>query len=215
MKPTPVKMEKIKILYVDDEVENLTGFKFVFRKEYKIFLASSAREALEVLENQPENDPIQLVLSDQRMPKMTGVQLLEVVAKKYPKTIRMVVTGYADIDVVMSAINKGGVFRYISKPWEKQDLQEAIDEALLTYRLREENEKLLHDVCESERKMMMLLGNIPGMAYRSYAGDDWKTLFASNGCVELFGYTARSLQRGKSCITNSFCPSSKMKSEQR
>jgi response regulator RpfG family c-di-GMP phosphodiesterase len=96
-------MEKIKLLYVDDEVENLTGFKFVFRKKYKILLASSGKEALQVLEDQPEDNPIQLVLSDQKTPKMTGVQLLEIVAKKYPKAIRMVVTGYADIDVVISA----------------------------------------------------------------------------------------------------------------
>jgi PAS domain S-box-containing protein len=122
--------------------------------------------------------------------------MLRIVAEKYPNMIRLVVTGYADIDVVMSAINHGGVFRYISKPWEKDDLQKAIDEALVTYRLREENEKLLHDVCESERKMGILLGNIPGMAYRSYAGDNWKTLFASNGCYDLFGYTSEEFTTG-------------------
>jgi PAS domain S-box-containing protein len=68
---------------------------------------------------------------------------------------------------------------------------------LLTYRLREENEQLLHDISLSERRMRMLLGSIPGMAYRSYTGDDWKTLLASDGFSELFSYTADEFVEGK------------------
>ncbi|MFT5619456.1 MAG: PAS domain S-box-containing protein [Arenicella sp.] len=68
---------------------------------------------------------------------------------------------------------------------------------MLTYRLREENEQLLHDISLSERRMRMLLGSIPGMAYRSYTGDDWKTLLASDGFSELFGYTADEFVEGK------------------
>lgn len=195
-------MKKVKMLYVDDEVENLTGFRIVFRKDYDIQLASSAKEGLEILENQQAENPFQLVLTDQRMPKMTGVEMLKIVAEKYPKTIGIVVTGYADIDAVMSAINHGGVFRYISKPWEKDDLKEAIDEALVIYKLREENEILIRNLKTSEESMRSLLANIPGMAYKSSSGKNWKTYFASEGCFDLFGFTAEKFMEGKVSYTD-------------
>lgn len=179
------------ILYVDDEPENLTGFKFVFRKTYEILLANSGQEALTLLkERKEQGKPIQLVISDQRMPKMRGVDLLEQVALNYPDTMRMIVTGYSDMEAVMDAINKGGAFRYLTKPWDADQLSEAIEQALQTYRLRVENAHLVVELSESERKLSTLLSNLPGMAFRCEMSHSRPILFASDGCYDLTGYHA-------------------------
>lgn len=181
--------QRARILYVDDEPENLTGFKFVFRKSYDIFLANSGAEALDLLAEKNQNgEPIQLVITDQRMPKMQGVDLLEQVAKNYPDTMRMIVTGYSDMEAVMDAINKGGAFRYLTKPWEPEHLTEAIEQALQTYRLRVENAHLVVELRESERKLTTLLGNLQGMAFRSVMNDKRSMLFASDGAYYITGY---------------------------
>lgn len=187
-KKTP---DKARILYVDDEPENLTGFKFVFRKTYDIFLANSGAEALELLEEKAaNNEPVQLVITDQRMPKMRGVELLEQIGKRFPDTIRMIVTGYSDMEAVMDAINKGGAFRYMTKPWDPEHLTEAIEQALQTYRLRVENAHLVVELRESERKLSTLLSNLPGMAFRCVMTHERPILFASDGCYDLTGYHA-------------------------
>ncbi|MGB0524112.1 MAG: sigma 54-interacting transcriptional regulator [Flammeovirgaceae bacterium] len=183
--------QRARILYVDDEPENLTGFKFVFRKAYEIYLANSGAEALEILAEKTSNgQPIQLVITDQRMPKMRGVDLLEQVALNYPDTMRMIVTGYSDMEAVMDAINKGGAFRYLTKPWEPEHLTEAIEQALQTYRLRVENAHLVIELKESERKLTTLLGNLQGMAFRSIMNRQRSILFTSDGCYDLTGYHA-------------------------
>lgn len=118
--------KKIKVLYVDDEPNNLFSFKAAFRFDYEIFLANNAKEALTKLE---ENQDISVILSDQKMPEQTGVEFFEEIRVKYPNPIRILITGYADIESVIGAINRGHVFRYIKKPWTDVDVQSAIDEA--------------------------------------------------------------------------------------
>jgi signal transduction histidine kinase len=127
------------ILYVDDEESNLRIFKSSFRRHYTIFTAVSGKEGLEVLEN---ND-IQLVISDQKMPEMTGVEFLERVAENYPNTVRIILTAYSDTEDIMRAINKCGIFRYLVKPWNKDEMLLTIDKALETYSLRTENRQLV------------------------------------------------------------------------
>ena len=128
------------ILYVDDEESNLRIFKSSFRRHYKIFTAVSGREGLELLEN---ND-IQLVISDQKMPEMTGVEFLERVAERFPNTVRIILTAYSDTEDIMRAINKCGIFRYLVKPWNKDEMLLTIDKALETYSLRTENRQLVN-----------------------------------------------------------------------
>ena len=96
------------ILYVDDEVNNLNAFKAAFRRDYRILLANSGAEALEILQDKP----VHIVIADQRMPEMTGSEFLEKVRREFPKPIRMILTGFSDISAVIRAINEGGVFRY-------------------------------------------------------------------------------------------------------
>ncbi len=135
--------EKIKILYVDDEINNLNSFKASYRLHYQILLADSVDKAIEIVENEPD---IVTILSDQRMPGKSGVEFFETIRYKYPKPVRILITGYTDIEDVVSAINKGHIFRYIRKPWVESDILSAIEESHKYYLahslLQERNESL-------------------------------------------------------------------------
>ena len=120
------KQEKIKVLYVDDEINNLTGFKASFRMNYNIMVAVNATDAMEHLNSNPD---IRVILCDQRMPGKTGVQFFDEIRSRYPKPIRILLTGYTDIDSVIDSINLGNIFRYIKKPWTDADIVGAINEA--------------------------------------------------------------------------------------
>jgi sensor histidine kinase YesM len=126
------------ILYVDDERQNLIAFKAAFRMHYKVHIAGSGAEALDVL----SKEPIHIVVTDQRMPEMTGVQLLEQVLERFPNTIRMVLTGYSDMAAIVDAINKGSIYYYISKPWKEDELKLIFDKSLENKALRDDNEVL-------------------------------------------------------------------------
>jgi two-component system, sensor histidine kinase and response regulator len=117
---------KIKVLYIDDEQNNLNGFKAAFRLEYTIFIALNIEEAYEHLR---KNTDIGVILCDQRMPDKTGDQFFEEMREQFPNPIRMLITGYADIESVIDAVNKGHIFRYIKKPWTDTDIRSAIEEA--------------------------------------------------------------------------------------
>jgi signal transduction histidine kinase len=117
--------EKLKILYIDDEPDNLSGFKANFRTEYRILLAENTVQAMEHLEKNPD---IRVIFCDQRMPGKTGVEFLEEIRRDFPLPIRILITAYADIEAVIAAINRGHIFRYIRKPWIVQDIISAIEE---------------------------------------------------------------------------------------
>jgi sensor histidine kinase YesM len=126
------------ILYLDDERDNLIAFKAVFRRYFTVYLANNATEALEIL----ETTPVDLVISDQRMPGATGVEFLEMVYQRYPRIIRMILTGYSDIQAIVDAINKGKIYYYLTKPWKFEDMKLVFDNALETFSLRRRNEQL-------------------------------------------------------------------------
>jgi len=134
--------DKISILYVDDEENNLFSFKATFRIKYQVFTAISGDEALKILENKP----IQIIITDQRMPEMTGVEFLEKVLVKYPDPMRILLTGYADMGAVVDAVNKGKIFHYLAKPWNEEELDMTIIRAYEKYlekvELKDMNEKL-------------------------------------------------------------------------
>ncbi|HEY1025062.1 MAG TPA: hybrid sensor histidine kinase/response regulator [Sphingobacteriaceae bacterium] len=118
--------EKIKILYVDDEANNLIGFKASFRMDYVVFTATNTDEAKAHLEKHPD---IRIVFCDQRMPGKTGVEFFEEVRSEFPLPIRMLITGYTDVEAVIEAINRGHIFRYVKKPWTDADIKSAIEES--------------------------------------------------------------------------------------
>lgn len=117
--------KKIKVLYIDDEQNNLNGFKATFRFDYNVLIATTTAIAKQYLKDNPD---IRIILCDQRMPDQTGVQFFEEIRNEFPTPIRMLITGYTDIESVIDAINRGNIFRYIKKPWTDSDIQSAIEE---------------------------------------------------------------------------------------
>ncbi len=123
----------IKILYLDDEVNNLLSFKSTFRREYDIFTATTAAEGMRVL-NEHE---IHVIIADQRMPRTTGVEFFDIVRAAFPDPIRILLTGYSDIEAIIGAINNGEIYRYIKKPWDVNELKNAIRNAYEIYITRQ------------------------------------------------------------------------------
>ncbi|HUX84777.1 MAG TPA: response regulator [Chitinophagaceae bacterium] len=144
---------KITVLYVDDEVNNLNSFKASFRRVFRVLTADSAAAAKKLLS---ENE-VHVIVSDQRMPDMTGIQFLESIISDHPDPIRMLLTGYADINAVIDAINKGQIYKYFSKPWNEEELKINIEKAYEIYRLKKDNEDLTEKLVDANEKMEFLL----------------------------------------------------------
>ncbi|MBE9010540.1 SpoIIE family protein phosphatase [Pseudanabaenaceae cyanobacterium LEGE 13415] len=121
---------KLKLLIVDDEPDNLDLLYRTFRRDYDVIRAESAIEALKVLDEQGE---VAIIISDQRMPEMLGTEFLSRTAERFPDTIRIVLTGYTDVEDLVDAINSGKVFKYITKPWKPQQLEVVVRQAAETY----------------------------------------------------------------------------------
>lgn len=145
--------ERINVLYVDDEENNLNSFKATFRRTYNVFTAISAAEGRLILEN---ND-IQIIITDQRMPIMTGVEFLSSILTTFPEPIRILLTGYTDIEAVIDAINKGQVYQYITKPWDENQLKVLIDNAFEIYYLRKSNKELMANLKRVNEQLEFLL----------------------------------------------------------
>lgn len=147
------EITKIKVLYIDDEVDNLNSFKAVFRRDFDVFIAESAIEGKKIL----EKSEIDIILSDQRMPEMTGVDFFSSLVEEHSECMRILVTGYSDIKTVIDAINLGQVYRYISKPWDNEDLKITIEQAYEVYRLRKEKKQLLADLIKVQQQLEFML----------------------------------------------------------
>ena len=130
------------ILYVDDEISNLNVFKNTFRRDYNIITADSAKLGLEIL----ERENIDLILSDQRMPEMNGVDFLKIVMKKRPEPSRILITAFTDFGALKDAVNEAKIFQYIQKPWEEEDIKQIIDSALEYYHLKQINIQLTEEL---------------------------------------------------------------------
>ena len=122
--------KNITILYVDDEINNLISFKAVFRIKYTILTAISGEDAKKIL----KNNTVTIIITDQRMPQMTGVEFLESILNEYPDPIRILLTGYTDMNAVVDAVNKGKIFHYLSKPWNEEELDMTITRAYEIYK---------------------------------------------------------------------------------
>src|ERR1700743_4014251 len=126
------------VLYIDDEINNLNSFKASFRRDFEIYTAQSAREGRKILDSYE----IGVIITDQRMPGITGIEFLESILTIYPDTIRILLTGFSDMNAVMDAINRGQVYKYLVKPWQNEELKLYIQNALEFYHLRKENKEL-------------------------------------------------------------------------
>ena len=133
------------LLVIDDEVEITKSLFRQFRRNYNVYVATSAQDALPIM----EKEHIQVVLSDQRMPGMTGVDFFNKIKDKYPDALKLILTGYSDIEAVIGAINEGQVFRYLTKPWNPVELNLAIEEAFEKFELITNNRLLLQKLKEA------------------------------------------------------------------
>ncbi len=120
---------KYKVLIVDDEPANLRALERLFRGHYNVLTAASGAAAIELLR---EHD-VALLITDQRMPEMTGIELLTQTVTLRPRMVRMILTGYTDVNALVDAINCGQVYRYITKPWHNEELQLTVKRALEHY----------------------------------------------------------------------------------
>jgi response regulator RpfG family c-di-GMP phosphodiesterase len=126
------------VLCVDDEPNILSSLRRTLRTGMKVLTAGDGRQAIEVMQSQP----VDLIISDMRMPGMDGAQLLEHVHQHWPQTIRILLTGYSDMTATVAAINRGRIFRYINKPWDEAELQAAVQQGLERLALEREKQRL-------------------------------------------------------------------------
>lgn len=179
-----MRSKKPKMLVVDDEPDNLDLLYRTFRRDFQVSKAESGFEALEVLEKEGE---VAVIISDQRMPEMKGTEFLSKTLPQFPNTVRIILTGFTDIEDLVEAINSGQVYKYITKPWDPQELKEVVQRAADTYEvLKQRTEELawaqaqmellktvLRVAQESDRKEMGLMS-----IATAFGGE-----FAADACV--------------------------------
>ncbi|MDD2734242.1 MAG: response regulator [Desulfuromonadaceae bacterium] len=143
--------EQIKILCVDDERNVLRALERIFLDDdYEIVLAGSGEEGLKAME---ESGPFQVVISDYRMPVMNGVDFLKGVYDRWPHTVRIVLSGYADASAIVAAINEGHIYRFIPKPWNDDELKITIQNCLERYSLLKKNSELLDELAAANQAL--------------------------------------------------------------
>ena len=144
--------KNINVLYIDDEPNNITSFRAAFRRLFTIFTAESAEEARKVV----NEETIHVILSDQRMPKETGIEFFQSILTSHPEPIRVLITGYTDINAVIDAINVGQVYKYLSKPWNEEEVKNCINKSFEVFDLRQKNKELTNKLKETTIKLEFL-----------------------------------------------------------
>lgn len=156
------------VLVVDDEPDVCDSVYDLLRREFRVLKATSAQEGFRLM----QEEEVHIVMTDQRMPRITGVELLERVKARNPQAVRLLYTGFADLESIIAAINQGHVYQFLKKPWQPEDLLEAVRHAALEYdrlvssaeesaRLRHEVEHLQERVTTLEGEVRRLGGSVP------------------------------------------------------
>src|SRR5688572_6660471 len=133
-----IDLQKYPILVVDDEADNLDAFRFNFKKTFQILTAGGGEEALGILKEQD----IAVIVTDQRMPKMSGLELLKAARPVRPDAVGIILTAYTDVDVLIEAINLGQIYRYVTKPWDAKEVRGILSQAIERHHLMRENRRL-------------------------------------------------------------------------
>jgi len=155
-----VMAAEVTILCVDDEANVLKSLRRLFLDEdYEILTAESGREGLALLE---QHQPVQVVISDYRMPEMDGVAFFKQVHERWPDTVRIVLSGYADTAAVVSAINEGQVYKFIPKPWNDDELKVAIAKAVERYFLVQANNQLNEELRQANDELFRIAAQLEG-----------------------------------------------------
>lgn len=145
-----------KIMIVDDEPANLRTLERLFRDDYTVITAQSGAEALSLL----EQHDVALIITDQRMPAMTGIELLDKTVPLRPHMVRILLTGYTDVSALIQVINSGNVYRYLTKPWDNDDLRMTVSRALEYHELR----RAQHSVEMENKRLRARLAEIGELA---------------------------------------------------
>jgi two-component system chemotaxis response regulator CheY len=148
------------IICVDDEDGILNALRQQLSHltdQYEVDVATSGQEALDLIADlEADGEPVAMVIADQIMPGMKGVELLELVHRRHPRSIKILLTGQAGLDAVVQAINRAGLNRYIAKPWDEPDLRITVDNLLTKYRLEQENLRLIDDLKAKNEELSKL-----------------------------------------------------------
>ena len=175
---------KLKLMVVDDEPDNLDLLYRTFRRDFQVYKADSALSALEVLDEQGE---MAVIISDQRMPEMNGTEFLGKTVERFPDTIRILLTGYTDVEDLVEAINSGQVFKYITKPWNPEDLKSVINQASETYKYYKQRSVALRRALRKESLFNEVMSVIRGsLDYSSMVQTIVQTVgqtFEANYCM--------------------------------
>lgn len=178
---------KPRLLVVDDEPDNLALLYRTFRRDYQVIKAESGRQALEVLQDGGE---VAVIISDQRMPEMTGTEFLSKTVPDFPDTVRIILTGFTDVEDLVQAINNGQVYRYITKPWEPDTLRNLVQQAAQTYEVLKQSHHALY-VAERQAQLMDRVAQLATMDLSlddtlQFIADGWgQTLLASLCAIEV------------------------------
>ncbi len=145
-----------KVLYVDDEAENLVTLQVALRKWYDIITIEDPTQAISAI----KNEGIKVVITDQRMPRITGLELAKLIQNEHPGVIIIILTAYGDNATMLDAINQGGIFRYLLKPWDIKDMKQTLDNAFETCELRKKNITLINDLLSQNKKLQQAYNEI-------------------------------------------------------
>lgn len=146
---TKKKKKEFSLLYVDDEATNLRVFKSNFRKIYNVFTCESPFEAIELL----KHEPIQIIITDQRMPDMTGTEFLEKIVPDFPDVIKIILTGFTDIEAIQDGINKCGIYKYVTKPWNFDEMKGLLERAIETYKKNTEGDEQIKELADTNQEL--------------------------------------------------------------
>ncbi len=173
---TPQVNESPTILYVDDDEANRVIFEISFQDQFNIRTVESGKQALQLL----ATENIGVILTDQRMPKMTGNQLLKHVKDSHPRVVRVILTAYSQLDPILKAVNEGLVARYIIKPWDKHELEGVLEWAIEAFKLGQEDSALQERLLQTER--LVTLGSIAASVFHDL---NQPIAYFSNNCLRL------------------------------
>lgn len=142
-----------RILIVDDEPDNLLVLKGILGQEYHVVTAVDGEDALRLLENEEDPEGIHLIITDQRMPHLTGVEFLERSINVVPNAFKIILTAYTDVDVIIDGINKGHIYHFLTKPYDRGDILLTVKRALETRELEQENKRLVVELRDANEKL--------------------------------------------------------------
>jgi CheY-like chemotaxis protein len=181
-----IPSKKPRMLVVDDEPDNLDLLYRTFRREFNVLRAESGVEALKVLSAEGE---VAVIISDQRMPEMKGTEFLSKTVPDFPDTVRIILTGFTDVEDLVEAINAGQVYRYITKPWDPEELRHVVERASETYDLIKQQSEALH-LAEKQSKLMVTVGQLAAQGMESgellkFLADGFGQILNADACTIL------------------------------